>query len=328
MAPSEKYEVEHRGTAHAPAKTVYGLLADLSVWPRIFPPIVHVEYLERDARHERARIWLQGAEDVRSWVALRTLHPETLQVTYRQEVAQHPVADMGGGWIIEPTGQNESLVRLRHDYRPVTDDAETVKWIDEVLDRNSGAELDALLAAAEVETRSRELLLELEDGVHVNGTAQAVYDFLYAGERWHEHFAHISGSTVRQAGADAHILELESPDKDGRPHITRQVRVGVPNRRIVYKQLVIPPLSSGHTGEWSIRETGDGVEVTARQTIVIREEGIAAVLGPRVGLAEGRDWIERALGGNARLILEHAKAHAERPERPERAERAERAEPA
>ncbi|GAB2943017.1 aromatase/cyclase [Nonomuraea fastidiosa] len=310
MAQPDKHEVEHRGTAHAPAKTVYGLLADLTVWPRIFPPIVHVEYLERTAERERARIWLHGGEDVRQWVALRTLAPESLSVFYRQEVAQHPVADMGGGWIVEPDGPERSLVRLLHDYRPVSEDA--VAWIDEVLDDNSTAELAALLAAADLEPRASDVLLELRDIVHVAGPAQAVYDFLYDGGRWHEHFEHIARSEVRPAGEEAHILELESPDKDGHPHTTRQVRIGVPGRKVVYKQLVIPPLASGHTGEWSIEEREDGVEVTARQTIVIREEGIADVLGPQVSLAEARAWIERALGGNARLILQRAKAHVEK----------------
>lgn len=48
MQQQDARETEHEITVAAPAESVYRLIADVTSWPRIFPPTVHVEYLERD----------------------------------------------------------------------------------------------------------------------------------------------------------------------------------------------------------------------------------------------------------------------------------------
>jgi aromatase len=50
-------QVEHEITAEAPAATVYRLIAEVENWPRIFPPTIYVDHLERGADEERIRIW-------------------------------------------------------------------------------------------------------------------------------------------------------------------------------------------------------------------------------------------------------------------------------
>ena len=39
--------VEHEITVAVPARTVYSLIAEVGNWPRIFPPTLHVDQLER-----------------------------------------------------------------------------------------------------------------------------------------------------------------------------------------------------------------------------------------------------------------------------------------
>ena len=46
-------EVEHEITVRAPAAEVYRLIADVENWPRIFPPTVHVDQVERSGNEER-----------------------------------------------------------------------------------------------------------------------------------------------------------------------------------------------------------------------------------------------------------------------------------
>jgi uncharacterized protein YndB with AHSA1/START domain len=40
-------EVEHEITISAPAAAVYRLIAEVENWPRIFPPTIYVDHLER-----------------------------------------------------------------------------------------------------------------------------------------------------------------------------------------------------------------------------------------------------------------------------------------
>jgi aromatase len=310
MSGKESYAVEHSGVVRAPAATIYRLIADLTAWPRVFPNILHAEPLHSEGNRERAAIWLVSGDDVRRWVALRTLSPDELRVSYRQENAQHPVADMGGAWVVEPRGDSESLVRLQHDYRPAVTDASTLEWIAETLDRNSAAELAALTAGAEREVQP-DLHMSWEDTVSIAGDASAAYEFLRDAQGWDAHVGHVLASSAREAGPDAQLVELAMPDKDGNRHVARQVRVCFEPARIIYKQLVIPPMAASHTGTWLVEKTADGVIATARQTVVFSKDGIAAVLGAGAGIADARNFARTGLSANARAILTAAKAHAE-----------------
>lgn len=49
--------VEHQITVFAPADTVYELIADVTHWPRVFPPTVHIEHEQLSESEERIRLW-------------------------------------------------------------------------------------------------------------------------------------------------------------------------------------------------------------------------------------------------------------------------------
>uniref|UniRef100_UPI00278C7DA6 aromatase/cyclase n=1 Tax=Streptomyces sp. KL118A TaxID=3045153 RepID=UPI00278C7DA6 len=115
-------EVEHEITVAAPAGTVYRLIAEVENWPRIFPPTIHVDQVERGEREERIRIWATANGEPKNWTSRRTLDPEALRIGFRQEVTTAPVAAMGGTWIVEPLDTDRSRVRLLHDYRAIDDD--------------------------------------------------------------------------------------------------------------------------------------------------------------------------------------------------------------
>jgi aromatase len=80
-------QVEHEITVEAPAATVYRLIAEVENWPRIFPPTLHVDHLERGAGQERIRIWATAGGEAKSWTSRRTLDPAELRITFRQEVS-------------------------------------------------------------------------------------------------------------------------------------------------------------------------------------------------------------------------------------------------
>src|SRR5689334_14310533 len=102
MAKQEHREVEHAITVAAPAAHVYQLIAEVENWPRIFPPTVHADYVERSGQEEQIRIWATANDDVKNWTSGRVLDPAELRIKFRQEISAPPVAAMGGTWQMEP----------------------------------------------------------------------------------------------------------------------------------------------------------------------------------------------------------------------------------
>ncbi|MEU1259427.1 aromatase/cyclase [Streptomyces chartreusis] len=305
-------EVEHAITVQAPATEVYRLLAEVENWPRLFPPSVYVEYLEREGHQERIRIWATANGEAKSWTSRRDLDPERLRITFRQEVSAPPVAEMSGTWIVEPLGERETRLRLLHSYRAVDDDPEGLEWIDEAVDRNSNEELPGVKAGLEEVTRTAELTLSFEDSVRVEGSAKDLYDFVNEADRWTERLPHVSTVALTEDTPGLQVLRMDTRAVDGSTHTTESVRVCFPHQRIAYKQTTLPALMTLHTGHWTFRTDEDGaVTATSQHTVVLDPDNITKVLGAGAGVPEARKFVRDALGANSRATLEHAKRYAE-----------------
>ncbi|MDA2809090.1 aromatase/cyclase [Nocardiopsis sp. RSe5-2] len=316
MADDRAREVEHRTTVEAPADRVYDLIAQVENWPRLFPPTVHVDHVERgdtgaDTAEERIRIWATAGGEVKNWTSRRELDRTRRRIRFRQEVSSHPVASMGGTWIIEPVTEGRCRVRLLHDYRAVDDDPGHLAWIDQAVDRNSTAELEALRTSAERAAGSPETVLSFEDTVEIAGSAKDVYDFLNEAQHWKERLPHVAEVRLTEETPGLQVLRMDTRTKDGSTHTTESVRVCFPHRFIVYKQLVLPALMHLHTGYWELTEHDRGTTATAQHTVVIATDRITGVLGEGAGLEQARTFVRNALGGNSTATLGHAKAYAE-----------------
>ncbi|MEU6844688.1 aromatase/cyclase [Streptomyces sp. NPDC046716] len=304
-------EVEHGITVHAPATDVYRLLAEVENWPRLFPPNVHVEYLEREADHERIRIWATANGEAKNWTSLRELDPEALRITFRQEVSAPPVAEMSGTWIVEPQGPDETRLRLLHTYRAVDDDPDGLTWIDQAVDRNSREELPGLKDGLEQAAQNDELTLSFVDSVRVEGSAKDLYDFVNEADRWTERLPHVSEVRLTEDTPGLQVLRMDTKAVDGSTHTTESVRVCFPHQKIAYKQTTLPALMALHTGYWEFRTDDDGVTASSQHTVVLNADNIGKVLGPDAGVPEARAFVRKALGANSRATLEHAKRYAE-----------------
>ncbi|MER6225876.1 aromatase/cyclase [Streptomyces sp. 900105755] len=308
---SEPKEVEHEITVSAPAAEVYRLIADVANWPRIFPPTIYVDHLERSGNEELIGIWATANGEAKNWTSRRVLDPEGLRITFRQTVSTPPVASMGGTWIIEPAGEGASRVRLLHDYTAVGDDPAGLAWIDEAVDRNSRSELAALKTNVELATASEELTFSFEDTVRVDGAAKDLYDFVNEADRWSERLPHVATVRLTEDTPGLQTLEMDTRAKDGSTHTTKSYRVCLDGRKIAYKQTTLPALMNLHTGYWTFRETDEGTFASSQHTVVLRPENIAKILGPEAGVAEAREYVQGALSTNSRATLNHAKAYAE-----------------
>ncbi|MGW8765597.1 aromatase/cyclase [Streptomyces sp. NPDC055815] len=305
-------EVEHEITVTAPARAVYRLIAEVENWPRIFPPTLYVDHVERGEREERIRIWATANGAPKNWTSRRTLDPDTLTITFRQEVSTPPVAAMGGTWIIEPLSATESRIRLLHDYRAIDDDPEGLKWIDEAVDRNSRSELAALKTNVELAHASEEITFSFEDTVRVDGSAKDVYDFVNEADRWPERLPHVATVRFEEETPGLQSLEMDTRAKDGSTHTTKSYRVTFPHHRIAYKQITLPALMTLHTGYWTFTEEADGgVSASSQHTVVLNTANIERILGAEATVADARDYVRTALSTNSRATLGYAKEYAE-----------------
>lgn len=311
MTQAGTREVEHEIEVRAPAETVYRLIADVANWPQLFPPSVHVEYLEQGEKEERIQIWATGNGTAKTWISRRQLDPAALRVDFRQEVSQPPVAAMGGTWIVEPVTDELCRVRLLHDYRAVDDDPEKLAWIDQAVDRNSRSELAAMKANAELATDPEQLLFSFDDTVRIDGSVRDVYDFINEAQLWEQRLPHVARVQLTEETPGLQILEMDTRTKDGSVHTTRSVRVCLPHRKIVYKQVVLPALLTMHTGCWLFDSDGDTVLATSRHTVAVNVANVSTVLGAEATVADARGFVRTALSTNSLATLGLAKQYAE-----------------
>jgi aromatase len=314
MSTSLLREAEHEITVHASAADVYRMLAEVVNWPRLFPPSVYVDYLERNGNEERIRIWATANGEAKNWTSRRVLNPEALTIRFWQEVPASPVAEMNGTWVLEPLGDRTTRLRLLHEYRAIDDDAQSLAWIDKAVDTNSRAELPAVKATIEHATRSAELTLSFSDTIRINGVAKDVYDFVNDAQLWSERLPHVKQAKLTEDTPGLQVLRMDTLAKDGSTHTTESVRVCFPHHKIAYKQTTLPALMILHTGYWLFEEGPSDpsvVQATSQHTVVIDEANIASVLGPDASVAQARDYVRAALSTNSMATLEHAKEHVE-----------------
>ncbi|GGQ46595.1 aromatase/cyclase [Streptomyces mutabilis] len=304
-------EVEHEITVQAPATAVYRLIAEVENWPRIFPPTIYVDHSPQGPGEEVIRIWATANSEAKTWTSRRTLDPEALRITFRQEVSAPPVAAMGGAWVIEPVSDTSSRVRLLHDYRAVDDDPKGLEWIDEAVDRNSRSELAALRKNVELAYASDDLTFSFEDTVQIAGSAKDVYDFVDQAGLWSERLPHVATVRLTEDTPGLQELEMDTRAKDGSVHTTKSYRVTFPHRKIAYKQTTLPALMTLHTGYWTFTENEAGVAASSQHTVTINTDNIAAVLGPDATVGDAKEYVRTALSTNSRATLGHAKDHAE-----------------
>lgn len=306
-------EVEHEITIGAPAAAVYQLLADVTNWPRIFPPTIHVDRVEAEGNEEKIRIWATANGQPKNWTSRRTLDPEGLRITFRQEVPAEPVKHMGGTWIIEALGAEQSRVRLLHDYSAINDDAHDLLWIERAVDKNSTSELAALKTNVELAhaAETEELTFSFVDTVQIAGNAKDAFDFINEADRWAERLPHVAVVRLAEDTPGLQELEMDTRAKDGSVHTTKSYRVVFPHHKIAYKQVTLPALMTLHTGEWTFEENEGGFAASSQHTVTINTDNIARILGPEATVADARAYVHTALSTNSSATLAHAKAYAE-----------------
>ncbi|MFF4534403.1 aromatase/cyclase [Streptomyces sp. NPDC001407] len=305
------HRTEHTAVVAAPARVLYDLVADVTRWPAVFGPSVHVRHIEKGDRAERFRLWAVVGDEVRDWTSRRTLDPDALRVTFAQDHSRPPVASMGGEWLFRELPDGRTEVVLVHEFQAAGDTPENIGWINAGLDRNSPKELAALARIAELGHPVEDIVFAFEDVIDMPGAAADAYDFIDRADLWPEILPHVGKVDLTEQAPGVQRLRMETVTKDGSAHTTESIRLCFPGEQIVYKQTAAPALLFGHSGSWTFSEDELGAHVTARHTVVLNPAALKEALGPDSTLADARAYITQALGANSRATLAHAAAHTE-----------------
>jgi len=314
MSNSRQQTTVHSHVISAPAHTVYALVAEVTRWPAIFEPSLHVHHLERAEHTERFQLWALVNGQVKTWISRRSLDPRQLHITFRQERTQPPFASMSGEWTFRSLPGNRCDVVLTHHFTTV--DSASLDTVTTAVDHNSTRELAALGRLAQLGHPVTDVVFSFEDTVYLDGAAADAYQFVHRSDEWPQRLPHVSRVVLREESAGVQHpgiqdMEMDTVTADGSAHTTRSIRLCFPDERIVYKQLVPPVLLLGHSGGWAFTDGPDGPVATARHTVAINPTAITEVLGTNRTLADARKFLRAALGANSRATLAHASAYAQ-----------------
>jgi aromatase len=308
---TNRHRTEHTLTVSAPPRTLYDLVADVTLWPAAFGPTVYVRHFEHTPRQERFQLWAVVNGQVTSWVSRRTLHPEELRITFHQEHSRPPFDSMSGEWIFRELPGGRCEVVLVHDFVPVDDSPRTLASIMAALDRNSPEELAALARLSGLGHPLPEVIFSFTDVLPLRAGVADAYAFVHRADLWAERLPHVAGVRLAEPSPGVQELEMETVTADGSSHTTRSFRVCQEGEWIAYKQLKTPKLLLGHSGLWTFSDGDEGPVATARHTVALDPAAVTEVLGAGSTLADARAYIREALGNNSRTTLSYAAAAVE-----------------
>ncbi|MEV0175654.1 aromatase/cyclase [Streptomyces sp. NPDC050803] len=285
----------HTTRIAASADAVHALVADVTVWPLMFEPNIHTEYVEgatRSEGRERIRIWAFAGQEIRTWTSERVLDPHARTISFRQDEPAPPLTSMSGRWLAKDMGDGQTLLELHHDFETESDE----HFVLHALHQNSPAELAGVRIAAE---RPR-TPYTFEDSLRIVAPPAAVYDFLYEADRWPERLPHVAALDLTESVPGVQRMVMDTQGPDGTLHRSESVRICRPDAgSIVYKQIRTPTVLVAHTGAWTLRQLEDGTTLaTSRHNVLLADQ-------------TAREAVREALGRNSRATLRRAKEHAE-----------------
>ncbi len=266
--PSQRaHFAQHTVPVAAPADVVYGLLADSPAGRSCCPP-TFMSNASTSTAPRRACV-CGGCGMVRCV-------PRPSAACCGRQSAVSPSSwtvptcpahrrPASGAW--HPTAPGRCLVTLRHE-SPAGPGS-----TPEALESDVRAELTALCEAAGRWDRLDELLLSFEDSVHVSGSPELVYDFLYRVEDWADLVPHVERADVTEdrPGVQEAVLHTCEPDT-GRTLVSECVRLCFPAAgRIVHKETLTPDPVASHYGEWYLEPGETGVRVVSVHHVMLRE---------------------------------------------------------
>lgn len=246
-----EHVVTHHVAIGVPPEAVMRLVSEVEGWPHVLAAPVHVDLLLKDGDEQLLRVWTLDEGRVSDFTTRHRSHPDPPRISFQRIVARPPLSALAGEWTVTATGEQTCVAALTHRFEAIADDPAAVARIEAAIDRCARRELGALKRVAELGPARRELLLTFSDAEMIRGPAPAVFDFFRRADLWPARLAHVRRAELTEEPGGVQFLEMETEDRQGRPHTSTSIRICFPDRLlIVAKELRLPEIMAVHTGHW------------------------------------------------------------------------------
>jgi C7-C12 aromatase (ARO/CYC) len=301
--------VDHDVVVDAGVETVFDLVADVERWPQFHPSAIHAEVLHSTGKGDLVQHWsLAGDSAVRTWRTIRRADRPGRRIAFVYSDPEAPATSIRGEWVFTEPARNQTRVRLRHSVEAPAG-ADLGPLLDRI-DQDGKEQLDTLRVTAGRHAELDELVLSFTDPLFVSGAIEDAYDYLYRADLWPERIPHVVGLAMTEDEPNIQFFDMDTKGPDGQVHTVRSVRICLPPRLIVYKQISLPPMLDAHTGHWRFTQEPEGVVAEARHTSTIKRSALS-LLGESTTVADARRFLRRLLSNNSMSNLRLAKEFAE-----------------
>lgn len=303
---------EHRIYIQAPAWDIYQVLADVEVWPLVFPPTVHAMTLEDTGSHQLIELWAMANGELKNWQSTRNFDPVERSIEFRQVRRDASLRSMVGRWRVEESGDG-SFVTLAHEFEAAIGGALTLDDIQRAVDANSEAELGRLKAACEEGLhRPGGQRITFEDEIVVKGTAAEAFSFIDRANLWPSRLGHVASMDMTESEQGLQVLHMTTRAPDGSEHVTSSGRICQEPDVIRYKQFECPPALHAHRGRWEFHDLGDdSVRVVSHHEVIINFDAATKLPTSPASLTDAARLVRNSLGANSRATLNYLQEHLE-----------------
>ncbi|MFI0967704.1 SRPBCC family protein [Streptomyces sp. NPDC021080] len=297
------HRTRHRIEVAAPAGVVYGFIADAERWPLFCSQNLYVEQLDLDGFEQRLSMWTLTAGGVMSQLTRRTLDPGARRIEFRLETGPQGADSMLGTWSVEQLPGDFSALTLVREFSTAHGPCPAHHGGDAGVRRH----LADLKRLTESWTNLDELVLSVEDAIHVDGPAELLYGFLYRAGAWS---GTVPGLGDVRLEEDVPGIQTVRTTAQGTGK-SQAVRLCFPGAGLIVYKLTEPPaLIAGQAGAWSVEPGPRGTTVRVRHHVMLDAQAVPRVLGQDADLADARRHVRESIGHDSAALLELARRHA------------------
>ncbi|WP_128175815.1 SRPBCC family protein [[Pantoea] beijingensis] len=304
--------VAQRSTSHsiiceASAAEVYGTIADVSNWPKIFDACISAVVQERAGNAECVRIeaWQNGLAV--GWDTQRSYFDDIFRIDFFLPVPMPFLKEMSGQWRVIPLDERRCILNVTRDFAllddisdirvDITTHEQASELINRFIDDNAGSEM---LAVKEFVEKKDTTLSSFTTHYSLPFAPEEFYSLLSDIRQWPDILPHCNDVKVIYEDTKYQEFVMEIIGAGGNEHFRSIRQCDRDTLTISYFQPEPPAMLKTHSGRWLARATANGTELIAEHSVHIDPE--------RCGVLFSDDDIQRNKQRIKALIMKNSQA--------------------
>ncbi|EIS1474296.1 hypothetical protein LY554_003972 [Salmonella enterica] len=279
-AVQKPHSVTQRSTSHsiiceASAAEVYGTIADVSNWPKIFDSCISAVAQKRVGNVERVRIEAWQKDQVVGWDTQRSYFDDIFRINFFLPVPMPFLKEMSGQWRVVPLDERRSILNVTRDFtlldnvsgirEDITTHEQASELINRFIDDNAASEM---LAVKEFVEKNETTISSFTIHYSLPFAPEAFYSLLADIHQWPDILPHCHDVKViyEDARYQEFVMEI------GSEHFRSIRQCDRDTLTISYFQPEPPAMLKNHSGRWLVRASAKGTKLIAEHSVHIDPE--------------------------------------------------------